>query len=696
MANGGSKTQRIDITDSYNPSVQGRAAAKGTIFRYIPSAGSPQVFIKNDDGFSTNWVALGGGGGGANQALSNLTSPTAVNQSLIPGSDLTLNLGSLIRRYNIHYVAEVRGDSEPSIFVTDRELYDANGLLSVNWDSRELLNTSELPVMNWSAATLTGASNGFVWTLLNNTTGASGWAAPSGGTPVGTFNAIAFYDGAGNLSVGQSNFRTNPALQGALMIGTEVSGGLLTASVDGTFAQGGALQKGRITSSAIGSFAGGYVIHPNSDPNANSTITAAANGAFAYGSLGFDGSGGAGLVASGVGSTAHGYATGAGQLQAVGIGAFATGYAFGGNVLATGNASMAHGYGVDGGGVESFGVGSHSHGFGITNSFVGSGGDGSMAFGIAQGVPFSPAAVLNAGGNGSLAFGTAVGTAAAINAFSEASKVFGAATSGGKIRTNGISAQASGAASTAGVIQATGISAHAFGSSTNGGLISSTGIGSLAFGSSIGGGITSIVASGNGSLAFGAPVSGSIQASGVGSFALGDDVSVSANFAQCFGVGLISSSFASMYIGRYANQTVDSPGAWVATDPLFVAGNGVGVGSRANAYKLDKDGKITTSAAQVHSACRSVSADTTLSARTDRTLFVDTATAVSAVAVTMPPGEDGLEFFVKDSGGNAIVNNITFTPNGADVMESGSTITSVRGCRHFQFFGGVWYDMNRS
>lgn len=59
MGRGGSKTERIDIIDSYDPRVTGRAALKGTLFRYIPTSGTPEVLIKGDDGFSTDWAPVG-------------------------------------------------------------------------------------------------------------------------------------------------------------------------------------------------------------------------------------------------------------------------------------------------------------------------------------------------------------------------------------------------------------------------------------------------------------------------------------------------------------------------------------------------------------------------------------------------------------------------------------------------------------
>ena len=59
--------------------------------------------------------------------------------------------------------------------------------------------------------------------------------------------------------------------------------------------------------------------------------------------------------------------------------------------------------------------------------------------------------------------------------------------------------------------------------------------------------------------------------------------------------------------------------------------------------------------------------------------------------IVMRHAFDGLEYFVKDIGANAAANNITFTPNGADVMEGGSNITTNGGSRHFQFFSGTWW-----
>ncbi len=54
----------------------------------------------------SNWKQISTSTSGANKALSNLTSPTAVNQSLIPGSDSTIDLGSLSKQWKTVHLAE--------------------------------------------------------------------------------------------------------------------------------------------------------------------------------------------------------------------------------------------------------------------------------------------------------------------------------------------------------------------------------------------------------------------------------------------------------------------------------------------------------------------------------------------------------------------------------------------------------------
>lgn len=197
-------------------------------------------------------------------------------------------------------------------------------------------------------------------------------------------------------------------------------------------------------------------------------------------------------------------------------------------------------------------------------------------------------------------------------------------------------------------------------------------------------------ASGTGAIVHAVSLGNASTASGTGSYAHGDKNLASGNFATTFGVGHDSAADNSFAVGVYSDVTgvVSTP---AATDSLFVVGNGANLGSPANAIEVCRDGRINTSAS-TRTKVRGVSDDAVINGRTDRSIFVDSST--NAVALTMPPGEDGLEIFVKDAANNAGSNAITFIPDGTDTMEIVSDITTNRGARHFQFFDGVWYIMN--
>lgn len=58
MGKGNIKTQVNDWINSFDPRVGGLSGKKGSIFRYIPILGLPLILVKQDDGFSTNWLAV--------------------------------------------------------------------------------------------------------------------------------------------------------------------------------------------------------------------------------------------------------------------------------------------------------------------------------------------------------------------------------------------------------------------------------------------------------------------------------------------------------------------------------------------------------------------------------------------------------------------------------------------------------------
>ena len=136
-----------------------------------------------------------------------------------------------------------------------------------------------------------------------------------------------------------------------------------------------------------------------------------------------------------------------------------------------------------------------------------------------------------------------------------------------------------------------------------------TGAGSIAFGwnakaiNSISAAFgNETVASGTGSTAFGSLTTASgfystaiglsTKSSGQTSFSSGENTVASGNLSTAFGRNTKSKSFASVAIGSYNDSTSTSSIAWIASDPLFIIGNGTSNNSRSNALTVLKNGNI--------------------------------------------------------------------------------------------------------
>lgn len=107
----------------------------------------------------------------------------------------------------------------------------------------------------------------------------------------------------------------------------------------------------------------------------------------------------------------------------------------------------------------------------------------------------------------------------------------------------------------------------------------------------------STTASGDYSSAFGS----STIASGLSSFSSGNSTIVSGNSASAFGYNLTAQSYASFVIGQFNLN----PGTYnyygvVATDPVFVIGNGTSLTSRSNALTVLKNGNVGIGTALVN------------------------------------------------------------------------------------------------
>lgn len=616
---------------------------------------------------------------GANTGLSNLTSPTAINQNLLPDITQTKFIGSSSLEWAVVHSVNYESSSGMGITATGSNINITGAGLTSEGNIRFLSPDGvEAPSIGFTDAqedfvvavkapdalsesyvlTLPDADGNSGDVLQTDGSGNLSFVAPAG-VPAGGPNQIGYYDGSS--SFGSNANLTFDDTTSSLVMGVSASGGI-------------------VESPGVASMASGHA-------DLGSIIRATLTGSRAHGRA----TNGGTIEAAGIGSNAGGYGDGVGSITTLGVGSHAFGCVVSDGIIVTNSdGGFSHGYAEDSAVITSTAIGATA--FGCANdagSVVSSSGLGSFSTGRVESV-----GVIEANSVGGFAGGVAR-TDGRIETTGEASLAYGRSEDATSlISAQGPGSLAIGEVESAGQIISAGTGSHAQGSAEASDSIQANGTGSTAKGFAQDG---SIIATGDGSAAFGvtnASFPGSLQAAGTASFVSGVRSSVGGDYAAAFGIGHDNSSFASFFVGRFSpdNFTFDS---WINTDPLFMAGNGADSSNRASAYRLDKDGKITTTAAQRHTACREVSADTTLSARTDRTLFVDTASAAGNVTITFPPGEDGLEFFIKDSGANANVNNILFVADGTDGFEiSGDSITNVQAVRHLQFFDGIWYIMN--
>jgi hypothetical protein len=98
------------------------------------------------------WYVIGGSGGGsgANTTLSNLTSPTSINQHLLPDSDITRDLGSVGARFRVGHIQSLRDNANQNSYTTeDRSITDSSGD-SVLWGAMRQLRSGSTVKLDWS------------------------------------------------------------------------------------------------------------------------------------------------------------------------------------------------------------------------------------------------------------------------------------------------------------------------------------------------------------------------------------------------------------------------------------------------------------------------------------------------------------------------------------------------------------------
>lgn len=396
------------------------------------------------------------------------------------------------------------------------------------------------------------------------------------------------------------------------------------------------------------------------------------------------------------GSITMGVTPGGGVMTADTNGTLVFGVAQGtGAVLSSDQAgSLVHGSAVNGGEIQ-----------------AGVSAEGAQAFGFAN----ETDSAIYAASAGALAHGAVTG-GAEVEASANGSVAHGRAETLGAILGSGDGAIAHGYVLNSGIIEAPGPGAIAHGQVNGvGSLITAGGAGSTAQGFVGGGGQITVTGNGshvggysdtvnlhnnegNGSIAHGMATESNLSVIGDAAQAFGDSNYVNGFGSTAFGLGNNVSSTLAMIIGRYG-EAVGHAVNWIDTDPIFAIGVGPDISTRAIGYRIDKDGRVKTTAALINAIREDAGASVTISARVDRTVVCSNA---GAVAVVLPPGEDGLEFIIKNA---SLAGAVTITPNGAETIDDfggtnlpGDSSTSIitPGSLHIQFLTNNWHVIGAS
>jgi hypothetical protein len=393
---------------------------------------------------------------------------------------------------------------------------------------------------------------------------ASGFTTGSGADITGSGNgSFAHGYSARNAAYGAADITASG--DGSIALGYTKAGIFHNPKIEssnlGSFAVGyGTGSYGQVISSGIGSFASG-------DANAQK-ITASGDGSFAQGNVAGSGS----ITASGDGSHASGY-TSSGSIRASNIGATAIGrcaafsgdiYSRGAGCFAGGNAegsgstiiagtagsiggAFSHGSVYGGGDLLASGEGSAAFGYVFsTDATITSGGKGSFVNGYARTQTANGVTSLTSTGDGSHASGVVHITATA----TDSHHAYLRSTSIGSFAT-GYAQQTTGSSATNSLIESTDHGAFVSGKAVNGGQVRAISDGASAFGyATTDGAITS---SGYGSHAGGYTTGETLTSTGIGSFAWGEGP-ITASGDHSFAIG--SGSLAALD-GEFAHSNTE-------------------------------------------------------------------------------------------------------------------------------------------
>jgi hypothetical protein len=154
--------------------------------------------VNPQDGATKAYVDANSGANSANKTLSNLNSPTAINQNLLPDSDFTRNIGSLSEGFDQVFASTFSGTTaNPDVIITDGTstagVSTSSGVLSLNSSSGSILAQNAINMQSHKVTSVTdptsaqdAATKNYVDTQNGNFINKNGSVAFTGDQSMGT------------------------------------------------------------------------------------------------------------------------------------------------------------------------------------------------------------------------------------------------------------------------------------------------------------------------------------------------------------------------------------------------------------------------------------------------------------------------------------------------------------------------------
>jgi hypothetical protein len=206
------------------------------LFRLPPDNGVSGQVLQTDGAGVTSWTTPATG---ANDTLSNLASPTNVNQTLRPSVNETFDLGTSTRRYRYVDAIQMNYGGIESVNARDRLLRDANAFPSIQWGDTSdpnritiyndngggkriirIFGSANSNYTSFSAATTIPSNNTFVLPPTNGTLGQFLTTDGNGVTSWATVSGSGANTTLSNLGVTAVNADVNPSVTGTYALGT--------------------------------------------------------------------------------------------------------------------------------------------------------------------------------------------------------------------------------------------------------------------------------------------------------------------------------------------------------------------------------------------------------------------------------------------------------------------------------------------